>query len=233
MNKTPHPNLGHFLTYDLWLEALRLLDFQVTRKKVNRHYNTLSMFNYERLGDEIRILERKEYFEEKVANNLFYGLQKEFAVYPYMIPKAGFGLRNYKFFSYPLRCVYYAIGLYLQKLFQECESSYSTKGLRIKSFYGAKLQFGPDGLIINAKNTFYKRYYKTFKNEIRKEVRLNKENKLLIRLDIQNYFDEVSIPVLLDLIEEYAKPSIRMNLSFDPTTKDQIAFFSNSSQPEK
>ena len=47
---------------------------------------------------------------EKVANNRFYGLSKEFEIVPYTIPKSNLGLRRYKFMTCPMRVLYYAIG---------------------------------------------------------------------------------------------------------------------------
>ncbi len=95
--------LGRFITYRLWNEALKLLDFQVESKQKNRHFATISNFYYERLGRNVDKLREQDYFNERIANNLFYGLENEFVVFPYLIPKAGLGLRNYRFFSYPLK----------------------------------------------------------------------------------------------------------------------------------
>ena len=99
-------SLGYFLDFELWQNAIRLLNFQIAQKQKNRHYNTLSMFYYERLGPAVNALSTEDYFNDKVASNLFYGLGREFVVFPYNIPKPGLALRSYKFFSYPLRAVY-------------------------------------------------------------------------------------------------------------------------------
>ena len=88
-------NIGHFLTYELWQDALRLLNSQVAAQDNNKHFKTLSMIYYKKLGDEVRKLDSQDFFDKNIANNLFYGLESEFAIYPYIMPKLGLGLRNY------------------------------------------------------------------------------------------------------------------------------------------
>jgi hypothetical protein len=114
-NKT---KIGYFIDFALWKDALDLLNFQIERKKFNRHFNTLSMFYYDKLNKYCltEVEHSEHYYQTKIASNLFYGLRKEFVVFPYVIPKPGLGLRDYKFLSYSMRVLYYAIGLYLLKL---------------------------------------------------------------------------------------------------------------------
>lgn len=109
--------LGHFLTFSLWKQALKLLNFQIGCQSSNRHFKTLSMIYYQTLIPATKELENEDYFKHKIASNLFYGLEKEFAIHPYVVPKAGLGLRNYNFFTYPMRVLYNAVGLYMLKLF--------------------------------------------------------------------------------------------------------------------
>lgn len=59
-------SLGYFITYEVWREALRLLDFQVAAKQKNRHFATLSSFYYEKLGTSVEELREQTYFEEKI-----------------------------------------------------------------------------------------------------------------------------------------------------------------------
>ena len=48
-NSDDAPQLGYFLKYNLhWMEALKLLKYQLKTKKGNRHFNTLEMFYYEK-----------------------------------------------------------------------------------------------------------------------------------------------------------------------------------------
>lgn len=219
------PKFSHFLSFSLWREALRLLNFQISQKQKNRHYNTLSMFYYEKLGANVSILEDENYYKQKVANSFFYGLEKEFAVLSYIVPKPGLGLRNFKFFTYPMRGLYYVVGLYLLKLSQEFLAEYFATKKHIKSYYGAKLAFEKDSLQLTPNNTYYQKYYKSFRNQIRKETKDEISNKIIIKLDIENYFDEISIPKLLQLLSENIKPGIQADMCYDASTKEQIISF--------
>jgi AbiA family abortive infection protein len=220
-------NLGHFLTFSLWEQALALLNFQVACQEDNRYFKTLSMIYYKELDSSVEALETKEYFEDKVASNLFYGLEKEFAVHPYTIPKSRLGLRNYKFFTYPMRALYYAIGIYLLNLSQDFLDNFVNAKARhrVRSFYGGKLRFEGDELKFNSNSVYFRTFYKKFRNRVRHQISGEVDRKMVIRLDIQNFFDEISIPILLDLLDAYIKPSQKANLSFDANTREQISFF--------
>jgi hypothetical protein len=91
------------------------------------------MISYQKLGNDVVQLEAEEYFYKKVACNLFFGLEEEFAIIPYVVPKAGLGLRNYKFLTYPMRAVYYAVGLYLVKLSDEYLKNFYRKRKQIRA----------------------------------------------------------------------------------------------------
>lgn len=221
------PQLGYFLEYRHWEEALRLLKFQLEMKKKNRHFNTLEMFYCEKLEKSFDRLGSEKYFKDKVVNNLFYGLSKEFAVVPYIIPKSNLGLRQYKFMTCPMRVLYYAIGLYLVELSQEFLGGYEKSHKYIHANYGGNLGFDDKSkkLILKHDRVWYKRYYKRFRSKMRQEIKYNTERKVVIRLDIGNYFDELSIPTLLDLLSEYVKPSIQRGMHYDATTQLQLISF--------
>lgn len=90
--------LGYFISHSFWIDALKLIDYQISLKPKNKHFNTLSMFYYEKLKkSEKDTLITKEYFNTKISNNLFYGLEKEFSILTYPIPKSNLGLRKYFF----------------------------------------------------------------------------------------------------------------------------------------
>ena len=133
--------IGHFLTYELWQDALRLLNAHVEGQESNKHFKTLSMIYYKKLGNSIKQLETDDFFEKYVINNLFYGLESEFAIYPYVMPKSGLGLRNYKFLTYPMRAVYDAIGLYLLKLSDEFLKNYYRQNLKYSVFLRRRYLF--------------------------------------------------------------------------------------------
>ncbi|MCO5196934.1 MAG: hypothetical protein M9941_04185 [Anaerolineae bacterium] len=221
------PQLGYFLRYRYWKNAVKLLHYQLDIKNRNRHFNTLSMFYYEELGKKTKKLKNKKYFRKRIANNLFYGLEEEFAIYPYPIPKSNLGLRNYKFLTYPLRLVYYSVALYILDLSQEVIRDYYLKYKHLHADYGGKLFFDDDkrNLILNYDSIWYKPHYKRFRATVRREVKDNLENKIVIHIDIQNYYDEISIPILLNFLSNYVKPSIQREMRFDAISQGQITAF--------
>ena len=225
-NSSDAPQLGYFLNYDRhWVEALKLLKFQLETKKENRHFNTLEMFYYEKLEEYFEKLEGEEYFNTRIVNNLFYGL-KEFAVVPYTIPKSNLGLRRYNFMTCPMRVLYYAVGLYLLELSQEYLKDYKSND-HIHANYGGNLCFEGDQLNLKLDSVFYKNHYTEFRERLRRKIRSNTERKAVIYFDIENYFDELSIPKLLDLLEKRVKPSIQKRMRYDATAQAQLISFFN------
>ena len=217
---------NHFLTYDLWEEALKLLNFQIDYQNDNRHFKTVSMIYYKSLNEQKSKLDDENYFKEKISNNLFYGMEDEFAIYSYIIPKPGLGLRNYKLFTYPMRILYYSIGIYLMKVSEEFRKQFLNKRKdKALSYCGYGVDFENGKLNITKKNIYYINYYKDFTKNIKKELKSNKKNKIVIKLDIQNFFDEISIPTLLELLELFIKPSEKQQMGFDAHTREQIIFF--------
>ena len=211
----PHnstPQLGYFLDYRYWDNAFLLSEYQLSLKPKNKHFNTLSMFYYEALGDKIRAsLREKEYFATRVSNNLLYGLEREYAIHSYAVPKPNLGLRKYRFFTYPMRIAYYAVGLYLLHLSQDFFTHYYQKSKHIHSNYGGHLSFNEEtrDLVLSYNSVWYKSHYQRFRNKVRKETDGNVQHKVVFHLDIQNYFEEISIPTLLRLLTECVKPSIQ------------------------
>jgi len=221
--------VGYFLGKRYWHDALKLLNFQILQKKNNRHYNTLSIFYYEQLDVDCTNAREEVYFESRIASSLFFALEKEFFVYHYVIPKQGLGLRDYVFFSYPMRALYYSVGLYLLKLSQEFLNEVHGKSKNIKSFYGGNLHFKNNDLVVTKSNIYYRNFYKRYREALEEEVKIedqdNDKGKIILKLDIENYFGEISIQILLDNLDHYIKPSIKSEMNFDTFTKDQLSFF--------
>lgn len=218
-----HSQLGYFLDFETWNDALKLLNFQIKQRPDNKHYNTLSIFYYEKASKEC--INTEDYFFTKIASSLFYGLKKEFAVYHHVIPKKGLGLRDYTFFTYPARALYYSVGLYILKLSQEFLSEVHKKLKNVHAFYGGNLYFEKDILSVNKSNTYYRQYYDEFTSLIRDETDKDKDNKVIIKLDIENCFGEISIALLLEKLNSIVKSSVKSNLNFDVFTKEQICTF--------
>ena len=223
-NLSDTPQLGYFLDYHHhWLPALDLLKYQLETKKENRHFNTLEMFYYEKLEQYFKVLEGDEYFNTRIVNNLFYGL-KEFAIVPYTIPKSNLGLRRCKFMTCPMRILYYAVGLYLLELSKECLKDHKSHE-HIHASYGGNLCFDNDKLNLKLDNIYYQSHYKEFRKRLRQEIKGNPQRKVVIYLDIENYFDELSIPKLLNLLEKRVKSSIQKKMYYDTITQAQLISF--------
>lgn len=215
---------GHFLTFETWMSAKKLLDYQINDKAHYKTYNTLNFHYFDSIKGLTKKVGEKTYFKERVSNNLFYGLEREFFFHRYTVPKTGIGLRSYYFFSYPMQQMMYAFGLYLLRVSQQF--LIDKKSSNIKSHYGGDLKFntGTGELVLNKNTTLYYSHYHKFKKELVDET-ANPENKVFLRLDIQNYFDNVSIGKLLDLLEQNVKPSELSINKFDSSTKEQIEFY--------
>ena len=93
------------------------------------------------------------------------------------------------------------------------------------SYYGGGIDFENNKLNITKNNIYYLSYYKKFLKEIKNEIKDNNRNKIVIKFDIQNFFDEISIPIFLELLEEFIKPSEKAQMHFDTYAIEQIAFF--------
>lgn len=224
--------LGSFMDFELWEDAIKLLRTQVQQmhignrsKKGNRHFNTFSMFYYRKIASNVEYLEEPSYFGEKIANNLFYGLEHEFQAINYLMPKSGLGVRGYKFFTYPLRVLYYAFGIYLLHLSDEFLRNYVSSNPRILSFYGGNLQIENNRLHVTSDNIYYLRYYQKYRRKVRQEANSQEDLKVIIRLDVQNYFDEISIPILLRFIQDHIKQGVQRQFRFNSATIEQIECF--------
>ncbi|RLT39466.1 MAG: hypothetical protein DWI57_10230 [Chloroflexi bacterium] len=220
-------NIGYFLEYRYWESAVQLLKYQLTLKKMNRHFNRLSMFYYEAVQASASKIEREAYFEKRIASNLFYGLEQEFAVRPYLLPKSNLGLRRYKFLSYPMRLLYYSVGLYLVELSQEFLIEHKALHPNIHSWYGGNLAFNLNtkALEIAYQRVWYKPHYSNFRKTVRQNIAQDTPNKIVFHLDIQNYYDEIDVQRLLGYLTEFIKPSIQQGANFDAVTKRELQYF--------
>lgn len=222
MSNLKQLQFGYFIDYDLWLEAKRLLDFQINNKNTNKYYNTLNFFYFESINGKTKQVASKNYFKEKVHNNLFYALENEFFFYKYTLPKNGIGLRRYFFFGYPMHVFYYAVGIYILKVSQQFIADNTRKNHHC--FYGGNLKFEKDQLNINSSSTTYYNSYKKFKEILDREIKKN-SNRTVIKVDIQNYFDNISMYKLLTELLDRVKFSDRQLYYFNKSTVDLIDFY--------
>jgi hypothetical protein len=136
----------------------------------------------------------------------------------YTVPKVNLGLRKYKFLSYPLRIVYYAIGIYLVELAQSFLVGYYLKyGKRIYSKYGGQLRINEKSneLILSYDSVWYKPHYRSFKKKVLNTIEINSDRQVALHLDIQNYYDDLDVNILSNLLSNFIEPTIQQSCSFD------------------
>lgn len=213
---------GNFISFAMWSDAKKLLDFQIDQKVTNRHYNKLSFYHFEKARKFCNSIGEEGYFNERVKTNFFYALQDEYYALPYFIPKKGLGVRDYYFFSYPMMTLYYAVGLYFVKLSEQLLLSCSSGN--IDAFYGGNLAYHSGAIVVNKKNTYYRSFYENFKAKLNNYAKYD-ANRYVIQLDIQNYFESISIPLLLEKLKNATKFDVAQELVFDEHTREQLEFF--------
>src|SRR5262249_36394770 len=135
-------------------------------------------------------------------------------------------VRKYKFFTYPMRVLYYTVGLYLMKVSREFRHQFINKRKnKSLSYYGGGIDFEDNKLKITKNNIYFVSYYRKFRKELKNELEDNNRNKIVIKLDIQNFFDEISIPIFLELLNAWSKPSEKAQMHFDTNAREQIISF--------
>lgn len=216
-------SLGHFIDYETWKQAVDLLNFQINHKKTNKSYNNLNFHYFSKISSKVRVVRTREFYTSRIENSLFYGLQNEFFFEHHTVPKSGMGLRKYFFFSYPMQCLYYAIGIYILKVSYQLQLD--SRSPKINSFYGGDVKWVNNTLLYDKQSVYYQKYHTEFKRKVGNLLNTKKTNRSIIQLDIQNYFDELSIARLLKLIGNYAKPSELKKYNYDELTQELIQFF--------
>jgi AbiA family abortive infection protein len=217
--------LGDFQPYYYWREAIRLLNYQIELRGTNRTFNTLSMFYYERLDGVRDTIAGEDYFKESVANNVFYALESEFASMQYLLPKNDISHRKHLFMTYPLRVLYYAIGLYLVRSTEDFVAYVKNNVKNVHFYYGGKLHFKDGCVVCNKKSVLYYNDYKAFRGRVRKYLAGDVDDRVVIRLDVQNYFNTVSVSRLLQMLSKSMKYSIQSSFKFGNAAQEEIASF--------
>lgn len=217
-------SLGYFLDYKLWKEACELENKKIGYMNSNMHFCTLNIDYFNKLGKGRRDkISKKKYFENRIANNLFYGLGNEFFIEEYAYPKKIYGIRNYKFISYSMNSIHNAIGLYLLKISDDFIRNYHCKERKIFSQYGGNIQYKGKDISFSKSNLYYLNHYEKYRKELLQSI---DDDKIVIRIDIQNYFNDIKILKLLELLDDIAiKPSDKIKYKFDETTKKEIETF--------
>lgn len=182
------------------------------------------MFYYDSLN-KIHVVGNRDYFDSKVGNDLFYALHNEFGIYHYVQPKKGLSIRNYVFYTYPMRVLYYSVCLYMLKISEDYIkniSKYST----INAYYGGDLKYsGREKLTLNSKSVYYKEHYNLFRSSLVSNIEKSNANSICVKLDIREYFDSIDVNLLLELLTNKLKPSLKSEHKFDEFTKEHLKQF--------
>jgi AbiA family abortive infection protein len=216
--------LGHFIDFELWQDSCRLQEEKINLISKNKNFSTLNIHYFSKIKKRVRwAYSQDKYFRDRISNNIFYGLKNEFFIKKYALPKNIYGLRNYSFISYGLNLVHNSIGLYLVKLTDDFMHNYYKKVKTIRSFYGGNLKYNNGQISFKGKNIYYRSEYNKFRKEL-VDVIENRDN-VVIRLDFQNYFDNLSIEVLLYNLKASIKSTDIAKYKFSDSSIEEITFF--------
>jgi hypothetical protein len=193
-----------------FIDAIRLLDKQIDYN----NKNPLFLINFDFFHDKYnrKLFHNKnnieKYYNNKINNNIFYSLENDFYIYHYPIPKWFFWIRNYTFFSYELYIVYYAIWIYIYNISKksiEYKNQLSEDLEKNNSFYKTyswtKINYNWDKVVVWKTVFKYHKHYNDFYRNIKKYSNPDTENKIIIKLDLQNFFDDINIEILLNFLD--------------------------------
>lgn len=210
---------------NIWRDSYRLQESKIELMGKNLHFVSLNVNYFSGIKKTIRRLySTKWYFDSRVKNNIFYDLSIEYSIKKYALPKSVYGIRNYSFISYGLNLIHNAIGLYLLKITDDFIYNYYKKIDTIKSFYGGSIRYQSNEITFSHDNIYYRNEYKNFRKVLTQHTKNNTEY-IVIRLDIQNYFDNLPIEKLLSYLQESIKPNDKVEHHFDENTIKEIITF--------
>lgn len=216
------------------INANYLLKEQIEHYNKNKLY-LLNFDFFNKLYDRKFLLSDenvKIYYNAKIKNNLFYSLRKDYFIYKYNIPKWLFWLRKYTFFSYELYLLYYSLWLYINDL---AKVKIEYKNLLIENLKLNKSYYKTYSWTTINYNKWkittwydvykYNNHYNEFYKNIKKYSKFEWKNKIIIKLDLQNFFDDIDIKILLDFLDWNINNKI--DLWFNSSKKDEIIDFFN------
>lgn len=217
--------LGSFSTYNLWKEAINLIDRTILLKDSNFHFKTLIINYYSNLTQEYKEkIVSEEFYNSKIKTSLFYNYDEDFFMLDYLKTKSFYGIRECKFLSYPMLAIHNLIGIYLFRLVDNFIQEYTNNN--IFSYFGGNFKIQENNFFYSDYNLYYYNYYKKFIKKLHEELKSNNiSEKIFFKLDIENYYNNISIISLLDQIDLNIKPSIKLEYNFNQTTKDTIFNF--------
>ncbi|MUK89282.1 AbiA family abortive infection protein [Ornithinibacillus sp. L9] len=223
--KTNKASLGYFIDYNTWKDSYNLQEETIKLSKKNPHFVTFNINYFNNIKKSLRrLVSLNCYFNSRISNNIFYDLNKEYFIKKYAIPKNVYSIRNFSFISYGLNMIHNSIGLYLLKISDDFIFNYYKKIETINTFYGGNIRYQNNSIKFTQNNIYYKNEYKKFRNNLTTHTK-DKNDSIVIRLDIQNYFDNLPVEKLLKFLQDTIKPNDKLEHNFDENTIKEIETF--------
>ncbi len=220
--------LDDFFDYNQWKDACELLEAQINLINRNKHFNTLNLQYFNSLSLEYREeVKSQDFFEKYISNLLFYGLEDVVFNNIYYVPKNRFSYRKMSYNSLVVRLINNAIGLYLYKVSEKFVNEFvNNKDSNISSRYGGKIKYNDNGKIsLNKENLYYKQQYKEFTKELLEYINDNENNRLIIKLDIQDFYENIKVKDFLKILENKVGYTIRNKYKYDKRKIENISDF--------
>jgi AbiA family abortive infection protein len=216
-----------FITYEDRKNAHKMIELQISHYEDIR-FNDFVFYGFSKITKKTRnkYLNKKELFNKKINNFAFYGLNKEFFFDTFITPKWITWTRKQTYLSYPLLLIYYAVWLYIHRITDQLQKDHTLEGF--ESFYWANIRNALKNDFKNKKYVLYRNIYKDFVTKTQNKIKEYADSKgVVIKLDTQNFFENIDMSILLTLMKNQCKTSILKKNSFNEETIKNILFFYN------
>lgn len=235
INTNFNSNFACFTNFELWEKAIEIIETTIKLSEKNRHFNTISIDYYKKLKETYKNeVKSQNYYDTKIKNFLFYGYNTEFFSLDYLKPKTMYSARKVKFLSYPMLAIHNMIIIYLYNLLNPFYENYIKKNKRINSFYGGNFSVKDKKFYYKEDSLYYYNQYLKYKKMLYNNLKEKElDNIIVLRIDIQDYYNSISIPKFLNYIDEYLVSSRKIEHSFDEETKKTIVDFFSYLMNEK
>lgn len=217
-----HYNLGYFLKVEHVEKGYKLLEKQIQERSYAFKSVDLELYRKEVSLDSFNV---QEFYDSYIKQDLFYNYLDDFYSTKYSIPKGIIGVRNVGFLSFNLQVLYYSLGFYVLDLLKSSivtSPSTISDTKRFSTYYGGKI----NGEKPEKSTLTYREDYKHFNDQVKitiKEIVKDPNKKaVVLKFDVQDFYDSISHDNFLFIIDKYAIPSDKKRLMFDDDTKTSI-----------
>ena len=214
--------------YEQWEDAYKILDAEINLIDKNKHFNTLNLQYFKNLDTEYKeYVKTEEFFKKYINNGVFFGLEDVVFNHIYYTPKNIFTYRKMSYNSFLVRLIHNAIGIYIFKLSEDFIKDFvDTKESSISSRYGGKIEYNCKGISIKQDNLYYKNQYREFVKELLGYINnSNNSNRIIIKLDVQDFYDNIVVEEFLNILSKNIKFSYREEFKFDTNKIKNISDF--------